>query len=67
MVTYIMMSYSVGIYLFRVNNRKIRRMCDICSKLTMKTPSVFIVNFEQIININLVFLLLTLNRYIATG
>ena len=44
---------SVGIYLFKISNGKIRTMCEICLKLTIKTPerrqlrrySVFIVNF----------------------
>ena len=43
-----------GIYLFNVNNRNIRTMCEVCSKLTMKTlerrqrcSGVFIVNFEH--------------------
>ena len=25
-------------YLFKVNNRNIRKRCEICSKLTIKTP-----------------------------
>ena len=45
-------------------------LCEICSKLTIKTPErrhwrcsgVFIVNFEHISHLALVFLLLTLNR-----
>ena len=45
-------------------------MCEISSKLTMKTPEqpqwrrsgVFIVNYEHISHIVLVFLLLTLSR-----
>ena len=28
----------VGIYLLKVNNRNTRTRCEICSKLTMKTP-----------------------------
>ena len=57
----------VGIYLLKVNNRNTRTRCKICSKLTIKTPErrrrsgVFIVNFEYISYIPLVFLLLTLN------
>ena len=47
---------SVGIYLLKVNNRDTRARCEICSKLTIKTPErhywrrsgVFIVNFEHI-------------------
>ena len=46
-------------------------MCEIHSKLTMKTPEwrrwrrsgVFIVNFEQISHIVLVFSMLTLNKW----
>ena len=57
-----------GIYLFKVNNRKTRTKCEICSKLTIKTPEqcqwcrsgVFIVNSEHISHLVLVFLLLTL-------
>ena len=48
-----------GIYLFEVNNGNTRTMCEICSKLTIKTregshwnytncSGVFIVNFEQV-------------------
>ena len=56
-----------GIYLFKVSNRNTRPMSEICSKLTVKTPKrrrfgAFIVNFEQIAHIVLVFLLLTLNK-----
>ena len=28
----------VGIYLLKVNNRNTRTRCEICSKLTVKTP-----------------------------
>ena len=49
-------------------------MSKICSKLTIKTPerrrrhsNVFIVNFEQMSQIVLVFLLLTLNKYMPAG
>ena len=59
-----------GIYLLKVNNRNTRTRCEICSKLTLKTPQgrdgrrsgVFIVNFEHISHLALVFLLLTLNK-----
>ena len=27
-----------GIYMFKVNNRNTRTRCEICSKLTIKTP-----------------------------
>ena len=56
-----------GIYLLKVNNRNIRTRCEICSKLTIKTPErrhwrlsgVFIVNFKHISHLVLLFLLLT--------
>ena len=59
-----------GIYLFKVNNGNTRAMCESCSKLKVKTPErrqwshsgVFIVNFEQISHIVLVFPLLVLNK-----
>ena len=46
---------SANIYLFKVNNRNSRKRCEVCSKLTIKTPErrqwrhsgVFIVNFEH--------------------
>ena len=61
--------------MFKVNNRNTRTRCEICSKLTIKTPErrywcrsgVFIVYFEHISHLVLVFLLLTLTRYIPTG
>ena len=31
-------SSPVGIYLLKVNNRNTRARCEICSKLTIKTP-----------------------------
>ena len=56
------------IHLFKVNNEN--AMCEICSKLTVKTPErrhwrrpdVFIVNSEHISHVVLVFPLLTLNK-----
>ena len=58
-----------GIYLLKVNNGSTRTRCEICSKLTIKIPErrhwrrsgIFIVNFEHISHLVLVFLLLTLN------
>ena len=58
--------------MFKVNNRYTRTRCEICSKLTIKTPKrrhwrrfgVFIINFEHIPYLVLVFLLLTLSRLI---
>ena len=57
------------IYLLKVNNRSTRTRCEIYSELTIKTPErrqwrrfgVFIVNFEYISHLVLVFLLLTFN------
>ena len=49
--------FPAGNYMFKVNNRNTRKRCEICSKLTIKTPErrhhwhrsgVFIVNFEHI-------------------
>ena len=58
-----------GIYLLKINNRNTRARCETCSEFTIKTPErrqwprsgVFIVNFEHISYLVLVFLLLTLN------
>ena len=33
---------SAGIYLIKVNNRNKRTRCEICSKLKIKTPLVFL-------------------------
>ena len=63
------------IEIFKVNNRNTKIRCEICSKLTRKTPKrrqwrfscVFIINFEQISHLFLVFLLLTLSRYTQAG
>ena len=57
-------------YMFKVNNRNTRTRSEICSNLTIKTPKrrqwhcsgVFIVNFEHISHLVLLFLLLTLSR-----
>ena len=46
-----------GIYLVKVNKRNTRTRCEICSKVTKKTPEgrhwrhfvVFVVNFEHVI------------------
>ena len=61
--------------MFKINNRNTRTRCKICSKLTIKTPQrrqwrrsgVFFVNFEHISHLVLVFLLLTLSRYMQAG
>ena len=62
--------YPFNIYLFKINNRNIGKRCEICSKLTIKAlerghwrrSGVFIVNFEHISHLFLVFLLLILNK-----
>ena len=64
-----------GICLFKVNNGNIRTVGEICSKSTIKTPEriywrgsgVFIVNFEHICYIVLVFPLLAFNNYMPAG
>ena len=33
-----MENYPAGNYMFKVNNRNTRARCEICSKLTIKTP-----------------------------
>ena len=44
----------VGIYLFKVNNRNNSKMCEICLKLTVKTPNnviddgISLVNYSQV-------------------
>ena len=58
-----------GKYMFTVNYGNTRTRCEIYSKLTIKTPErrqwrrsgVFIVNFEHISHLVLVFLKLTLS------
>ena len=57
--------------MFKVNNKSNRERFEICSKLTLKTPEqhqwrrsgVFIDSFEHISRLFLVFLLLTLYKY----
>ena len=66
-------SFSTCNYMSTVTNRKTRTTCEICSKLTIKTPErhhclrsvVFIVNFKLISHIVLVFLLFNLSRYMS--
>ena len=52
-------SFPVSIYLLKVNYRNTRTRCEICSKYR---SGVFIINFEHISHLVLVFLLLTLSR-----
>ena len=57
--------------MFKVNNINTRKRCKICSMLTIKTSEwrhwrwsgIFIVNFEHISHLFLVFLLSTFNKY----
>ena len=55
------------IYMLKVNYRNTRIRCEIGSRLTIKIPperilsGIFIVNFEYISHLVLVFLLLTFN------
>ena len=64
--------YPAGDYMIKLTIETLTRTrCEICSNLTIKTPkrcqwrlsSVFIVKFEYISHLVLVFLLLTLNKY----
>ena len=64
-----------GTYLLKFNDRNIKAKFETCSKLTKTTSkwrqwchsSVFIVNFEFISHIVLVFLLLTLGKKVPVG
>ena len=66
---------SAGIYLLKDNYGSPRTKCEICSKLTVKTPKrrhwrrsgVFIVNFKHISHLALMFLLLSLNMQLPAG
>ena len=61
--------------MFKVNYRKTRSSCEICSKSIVKTPErrhwrrlgVFIANYEYISHLVLVFLLLALSKQLPTG
>ena len=54
--------------MIKVKNRNTTKRCEICSKLTVKTPQrrrrsgLFIVNFEHISHLFLVSVFLTLNK-----
>ena len=48
--------FNLGNYMFKLNYRNTRARCEICSKLTIKTPALFIVNFEHISHLVLLFL-----------
>ena len=57
--------------MFKFNNKKIRFICWMCSKLKINTAShsssVFIVYFDSSQHISIAFLLLTLNMYLSVG
>ena len=65
-----MNSFPASNYKYKVNNRNTRVRCKTCSKLTLKTPErrqwlcsgVFVVKFEHISHLVLVFILVTLSR-----
>ena len=58
-------------YMFKGNNKRIRLICWMCSKLKIKAvwhrSDVFIVDFDHSQHINIVFILLTLNKYLSVG
>ena len=67
--------FKAGNCMLQVININTRARCEICSKLTINTPerrqwrrfSVFIVNFEHVSHLVLVFLLLTLSKQMPAG
>ena len=69
MKVYVLWKYPRRIYLLKVDHRKTRARCKICTKLTIEAPgqrqwrrfSAIIVKFEYISHFALVFLSLTLN------
>ena len=68
-------AYPANIYMFKANNRNHRKGCGICSKLTAKKAEqrqwtlsgFFIVNFEHISHLFIMFVLLTLTKYLFSG
>ena len=73
-----MANVPAGNYMFKSNNRNTKTRCEICSKLTIKTPErcqictkvtggVFIVNFENTSHLVLMFLLWILSRQMPAG
>ena len=65
----------VGIFLLKVNYLKTKMICGICPKLSIKASEwrhwrrsdVFIINFEQISDVDLLFSLLTFKNQILAG
>ena len=58
-------------YMSKVNNKKIRLICWMCSKLKINTAwhrsGFFVAYFNHGQHVNIVFLLLTLNKYLSAG
>ena len=73
-VQHITFSNPAGNYMFKVNGRNTRTKCEICSELTIKIPArhqwlrsgTFIAIFQHTSHVVLVFLLLTLSRWMPT-
>ena len=58
--------YPTNKYMFKVNNKNIRLICWMCSNINTAwhSSSVFIVDYDHSQHINIVFLLLTLNKFL---
>ena len=58
-------------YMSKVNNKKIRLICWMCSKLKINAAwlrfGVFVADFNHSQHVDIVFLLLTLNKYLSAG
>ena len=69
------LAFPANIYLSKINHGNNKSMCNICSKLTIKTPEwrhwrrsgIFIVISQNGSHMVLLFPLLTLNKYMLTG
>ena len=59
-VSSVIMEDTANIYLFKVNNGNTKKSCEICCKLTIKTSWK---HQNDVIEVVLFFLLLTLNRF----
>ena len=65
-------TFLVGINMFKVKKKNTGTMCEICSKLTIKTPerrqfAISIFNSEHVLHLALVVLKLTLNKQMLVG
>ena len=58
-------------YMSEVNNKQIRLICWMCSKLKVNTvyhrSGVFVADFDHNEHVNRVFILLTLDKYLSAG